>query len=249
MKATRRKEISRTKQRRRKCRPHLFLTLNYHIIDRTIQDSIAISEEAFEAQMAYLREHGYRALSIQQAIDDIYGRRSAPPRSLLLTFDDGYADNVRTALPILQQYGMRATLFVISAYVGQRNRWNPRACYDTLHMTWDDLRFWLAGGCDFGGHSHQHLCMTRLDEEELLASVQVNKRLLEEQLHISPRAFAYPYGRFNQAVQEVVRQHYEVAFAVERGGWNAPADRYAINRVMVLPTWSLAEFGEQLSHR
>ena len=49
----------------------MFLTLNYHIINRAIPDKIAISEEAFEQQLAYLREHGYTTLSLAQAIADI----------------------------------------------------------------------------------------------------------------------------------------------------------------------------------
>jgi peptidoglycan/xylan/chitin deacetylase (PgdA/CDA1 family) len=224
----------------------MFLTLSYHIIDRAIGDNIAISEEAFEAQLDYLRKHDYCSLSLEQAIDDIDGRQAAPPRSVLLTFDDGYADIARTALPLLRHYDMRATLFVISAYVGQSNRWNPRVCYDTRHMTWDELRTWLACGCDIGGHSHDHLCMIRLSEEELQETVQVNKRLLQEQLHITPRAYAYPYGRFNQAAQDVVRQHYEIAFAVEGGSWDVSSDRYAINRMTVYPQWSRADFVEQL---
>ncbi len=224
----------------------MFLALGYHIIDRSIHDNIAISEEAFEAHLTYLHEHAYRALSLEQAIDDINGRQEAPARSVLLTFDDGYSDTVRTALPLLQKYGMRATLFVISAYVGQTNRWNPRACYDAQHMTWDELRCWLACDCDIGGHSHDHLCMTRLNVDELQETVRLNKRLLEEQLQITPRAFAYPYGRFNKAVQDVVRQYYEIAFSVEEGSWGASAGRFAINRMMIYPQWSHAEFAEQL---
>ena|SRR5579864_6386860 len=226
----------------------MFLTLSYHMIDRTIHDEIAISEEAFESQLNYLRGHGYHILSLEQAIDDIDGKRAVPPRSLLLTFDDAYADNARTALPLLQQHGMRATLFVISAYAGQSNRWNPRACYDTRHMTWDELRSWLAGGCEIGGHSHSHLCMTRLHVRELEETVQLNKHLLQERLAVTPRAFAYPYGRFNGVVQDIVRQHYEIAFTIEAGAWDATADRYAINRMMVLPTWSIEEFAMRL-HR
>lgn len=224
----------------------MFLTLGYHIIDRSIHDNIAISEEAFEAQLAYLREHGYSILSLEQAIDDVDGRQAAPSPAVLLTFDDGYADTARTALPLLQKYGMTATLFVISAYVGQSNRWNPRACYDVQHMSWDELGSWLASGCDIGGHSHHHLCMTRLSAQEVQETVQLNKRLLEEQLHITPRAFAYPYGRFNQAVQDVIRQDYEIAFTVENGSWDASSGRFAINRMTVYPQWSHAEFVEQL---
>ena len=124
----------------------MFFTLNYHIINRAISDKIAISEEAFEQQLAYLREHGYTTLSLAQAIADIDGTQKAPSRSLLLTFDDGYADNAHVALPLLQACDMRATLFVITGYIGQSNRWNTRACYDAQHMNWNDLRHWHESG-------------------------------------------------------------------------------------------------------
>jgi peptidoglycan/xylan/chitin deacetylase (PgdA/CDA1 family) len=168
----------------------------------------------------------------------------------LLTFDDGYADNVHVALPILQAYGMHAILFVISDYVGRSNRWNPKACYDVNHLTWDELHLWHTGGCDLGGHSHAHFCLTRLHTNELQEDVLINKRVLEAKLRIPIRAFAYPYGCFYQAVQEIVRQHYEIAFAVDDGGWNARTQRYAINRLTVSPGWSIEEFARQLDrHR
>src|SRR5581483_4248279 len=149
----------------------MFVTLSYHIINSAIRDTIAIAGEAFEQQLAYLNEHGYTTLSLAQAIADSNGIQQAPPRSLLLTFDDGYADNVHVALPLLQAYDMRATLFIITGYIGQSNRWNTRACYDVRHMTWDEVRHWHERGGDLGGHSHLHHCMTRLNAEELQETV------------------------------------------------------------------------------
>lgn len=224
----------------------MFVTLNYHIINSAISDNIAISEVAFEQQLTYLKAHEFTALSLAQAIADIDGDWQAPPRSVLLTFDDGYADSVRVVLPRLQAYGMRATLFVITGYIGQSNRWNTRACYDAQHMTWDELRYWRENGGDVGGHSHLHHCMTRLGLDELRETVKQNKYLLEQQMGIAPRAFAYPYGRFNSAVIDVVRQHYELAFATDRGTWNAGANRYAINRLTVSPAWTIEEFAAHL---
>jgi peptidoglycan/xylan/chitin deacetylase (PgdA/CDA1 family) len=224
----------------------MFFTLNYHIINRAISDKIAISEEAFEQQLAYLREHGYHTLSLAQAIADIDGTQKAPSRSLLLTFDDGYADNAHVALPLLQAYAMRAALFVITGYIGQSNRWNTRACYDAQHMNWNDLRHWHDSGGDIGGHSHLHYCMTRLGYDELQETVRLNKRLIEKETGVTPRAFAYPYGRFNQAVIDVVRQHYELAFATDDGEWDASSHRYAINRLTVSPTWTIEDFARQL---
>ena len=227
----------------------MFVTLSYHIINRAIADKIAISEAAFEQQLAYLREHGYHTLSLAQAIADSDGLQKAPPRSLLLTFDDGYADNTRVALPLLQTYDMRATLFVITGYMGQSNRWNTRACYDAQHMSWNDLRHWHQRGGDIGGHSHLHHCMTRLDHDELEETVRLNKRMIEKETGVVPRAFAYPYGRFNQAVIDVVRQHFEIAFATNGGKWDASSHRYAINRLTIFPAWTIEEFALQLHAR
>ncbi len=224
----------------------MFVTLNYHIINSTISDSIAIGEGAFEQQLVYFSEKGYTTLSLAQAIADLDGAWQAPPRSVLLTFDDGYADTVHVALPRLQAYGMRATLFVITGYIGQSNRWNTRACYDAQHMTWEDLRHWHEKGGDVGGHSHLHHCMTRLSLDELRETVERNKRLLEQEMGSAPRAFAYPYGRFNQAVIDVVRQHYELAFATDGGAWDADLNRYAINRLTVSPAWTIEEFAGRL---
>lgn len=224
----------------------MFLALSYHIINRAIRDKIAISEEAFEAQLDYLQERGYTTLSLEQAIADSVGEQASPPRSVLLTFDDGYSDNARVALPLLQARNMPATLFVISAYVGQNNRWNPKACYDVEHMSWDELRLWQACGCDVGWHSHFHYCMTRLHPRELQETVRVNKHLLEEKLGITLRAFAFPYGGFNQVVMQVIRQHYEIAFAIEDGSWNARSQPCAINRMTVFPAWSIEDFAKQL---
>lgn len=254
----------------------MFVTLLYHIINHAISDRIAISEEAFEAQLSYLRQAGCNILTLEQAIDSV-DRRSivgaglasalatgpaptlatelAPTRSsqrsVLLTFDDGYAETVHTALPLLRAYNMTATLFMLSAYIGQTNRWNPRACYDARHLTWEELQCWLDAGCDLGGHSHAHLCMTRLDEHEMHDAVLLNKHLLEDHLHTRLRAFSYPYGKFNQVTREVVSKQYELAFSVHEGSWNAQVDRHAINRLEIEPGWSIEEFAKRLdeAHR
>lgn len=224
----------------------MFVTLVYHLIDRTIDAKIAIAEAAFEAQLRYLREKHYTILSLAQAIAILNDEQEAPTRPVLLTFDDGYANNLYVALPLLQDYGMTATQFVISAYVGHTNRWNPRASYDVNHMTWDELRQWWENGCDIGGHSHEHFWMTRLNRPEIEAAVGINKSLLEKQLAIPVRAFSYPYGAYNQQVEAVVQESYELAFAVDPKHWDTPIDRFAIPRLSVQPGWSIEDFATRL---
>ncbi|GAC1344878.1 MAG: hypothetical protein NVSMB27_06370 [Ktedonobacteraceae bacterium] len=224
----------------------MFAALAYHIINRTICEKNAISEEAFEHQLRYLHEHGYTVLSLTEAIDILDGKKMAPSRPILLTFDDGYVDNLYVALPVLRTYGMTATLFVISAYVGQTNRWNPKACYDVNHLSWNELRLWQKAGCDIGGHTHTHHCMTRLNTQEMYEAVYVNKRILEEHLQTKMRAFSYPYGAYNHLAREVVSEQYELAFAVDNGGMDASMHRYALHRLSVSSKWSTADFVARL---
>lgn len=224
----------------------MFVTLLYHIINRSVYDKIAIAEEAFEAQLVYLQANDYTMLSLEQAIDILNGTQAAPQRSVLLTFDDGYEDNFSTALPLLRSYGMVATQFVISAYVGRSNRWNPKACYDVNHMTWDELRLWQQAGCSIGGHSHTHLCMSRLSETELHDEVARNKSVLEEHLQTPMRAFSYPYGAFTPLVQRVVSEQYEVAFAVDNGEMLPQTHLHARHRLTVSPKWDITAFAHHL---
>ena len=224
----------------------MFVTLMYHIVDDAIADSIAVGREAFAEQMHLLHVEGYYALTIAEAAAIAQGILTAPPRAVLITFDDGYRDNVEHALPILAEHSLRATLFVISAYIGQRNRWNPKACYDTWHLDWDGLRTWLAAGGDIGGHSHAHLCMTRLDADELRAAVTVNKAVLEDGLGRELVGFSYPYGVYNAQVKRAVQVHYALAFTDTAGVWSPTADRYAINRIGVRPEWTLQEFRKRI---
>jgi len=225
----------------------MFVTLLYHRVDDAIADPIAVGRQAFAAQMQWLHAEGYHALTIAAAAAIAQGVQTAPPRAVLITFDDGYADNVTQALPILAQHGLCATLFVISAYIGQRNRWNPKACYDAWHLDWAGLHAWCAAGGDIGGHSHTHHCMTRLAADELSAAVRVNKTLLEEGLGRELLGFSYPYGVYNAAVQAAVQACYALAFTDNAGVWAPTADRYAINRISVHPAWTLQEFRKRVT--
>ena len=224
----------------------MFVTLMYHMVDDAIDDPIAVGRGAFAEQMRILQAEGYYALTSAEASAIAQGMLAAPPRAVLITFDDGYVDNVEHALPILAEHGLCATLFVISAYIGQRNRWNPKACYDTWHLDWAGLRTWLAAGCDIGGHSHEHLCMTRLDADELRAAVAVNKAVLEDGLGRELVGFSYPYGVYNAQVKRAVQEHYALAFTDTAGVWSPTADRYAINRIGVRPEWTLQEFRKRI---
>jgi peptidoglycan/xylan/chitin deacetylase (PgdA/CDA1 family) len=223
-----------------------FLTLVYHIVDRTIDTRIAVTEEAFEAQLAHLREEGYRMLSLDDVHRIVTAGDEPPPRAVFVTFDDGYADNLYTALPRLRTHGIEATLFVPTAHVGQSNRWNPMACYDTRHLDWGELERWLDGGGRMGGHTHEHLCVGRLGAPELKMAIELNHKLLVERLGVNVPVFSYPFGAVTDAARAEVARLYEAAFVVRGGTWNVREDPFRLNRLAVERTWGIAEFARRV---
>ena len=171
----------------------MFVTLNYHIINRTISDNIAIAEEAFEQQLAYLHEYEYTALSLAQAIADLDGRWQAPPRSVLLTFDDGYEDVFLNALPALQAHHYRAVFYIITGMIGGN------------YMTWGQVYTLFKDGMQISSHTVHHINIGQppapyTTQEELTASKQTLEALLGQPVQF----FCYPTGEpfHNDSVAE-----------------------------------------------
>ncbi len=224
----------------------MFATLMYHIVDRRIHAPIAVSEEAFEAQLAHLRREGYTILTLDDVLAIVSGSSAAPSDGVFVTFDDGYSDNLTAALPRLQEHGIEATMFVPTAHVGHSNGWNPKADYEVRHLDWDGLERWIGGGGRIGGHMHEHVSVKRLDPDALRAALTLNKRLLEERLGQEIRSFAYPYGDISDEARLEVSRLYDTAFSVYDGIWDFRVDRYVINRLAVDHGYGLRDFAHAI---
>ena len=224
----------------------MFVTLMYHIVDRRIDAPIAVSEEAFEAQLAYLRRADYEILSLSDVLRIVAGTQPAPPRGVFVTFDDGYADNLHAALPRLREHGIEATMFVPTAYVGESNAWNQDARYRVRHLGWKELGRWVDGGGRIGGHTHDHASVLRVGLDELRVSLELNKRLLEERVGQDVRAFAYPYGHVTDEAVAAVATLYDVAFSVSQGSWGHRTARFALNRLAVDHQYRVRELADSL---
>jgi peptidoglycan/xylan/chitin deacetylase (PgdA/CDA1 family)/glycosyltransferase involved in cell wall biosynthesis len=223
----------------------MFVTLLYHIVDRRIDEGIAISEEAFDEQLEHLRREGYAVLTLADVLRVVSGE-PPPERAVLLTFDDGYADNLDLALPRLRAHGMEATLFVPTAHVGCNNGWNARARQEVRHLEWRELEQWLDGGGQIGAHTHDHRSVFEMPPVDFGTSLDVNRRLLEDRLGIDVVAFAYPYGVTTIAARDEVARRFDVAWVVEGGTWDPRRDRFQLNRQFVGKHTSIRDFGREL---
>jgi peptidoglycan/xylan/chitin deacetylase (PgdA/CDA1 family) len=163
----------------------------YHrLTARTGLHPVSLSVERFRQQLALLRRLGYRSVSPVAVADALRGGVPLPPRTVALTFDDGYADTLTVALPLLVEHGFTATCYLVAGAVGRTSHWTEPAPL----MDWDGVRDWLAAGMEVGAHSVTHPDLTGVGGARLAAEVTGARQRLEDRLGIPIASFAYPFN-------------------------------------------------------
>jgi peptidoglycan/xylan/chitin deacetylase (PgdA/CDA1 family) len=233
---------------------HPVPVLMYHSIGpvpaESRRRSIFVGAKAFHRQMALLVDIGYRGVTMAEALQVLQAPDSAGATKVCaITFDDGFKDNVEVALPILQQYGHRATCYAVSDRIGGRNDWS----HDVLGVTralagLDDLRTWLSAGMEIGAHTCTHARLTTLDRRLLASEVSGSKLSLEDRFGVPVSQFCYPWGDFDDRVVAAVREAGFVgATTTVRGRARPGVDPFRIPRVHVLNQHWLPQFALKVS--
>lgn len=143
---------------------------------------------------------------------------TCPQRTVAITFDDGYADNLR-AWEELQKRGMRATWFIVTGSIGKAPAWPDDGRPGGPLLTATELCAMAASGMEIGSHTISHARLTKTDNSRLSTELSVSKTALQEVLGAEVSSFAYPYGDFDdRCVDAVRRAGYRVA-CTTRTGW------------------------------
>lgn len=190
-----------------------FPVLMYHSIlkNESRQGDYVISPEVFENDMLYLKNHGYNTVTMQELINYVYEDVPLPQNPVMITFDDGFYNNMVYAVPILQKYEMKAVISIVGVYTEQFSESkdkNPAYSY----LTWDDITELSSGGTvEIGNHTYNmHKSDTRkgcgqlwneTDEEyveALTEDVMTLQDKLEEKCGVTPKVFAYPFGNISR---------------------------------------------------
>ena len=206
--------------------------LAYHSIDDT-GSPISVSPPAFRRQMTLLRDRGYRATSMRDWLSCLESGEWDRGRSVVLTFDDGYANNHEVALPILRELGFRATVFVATDHVGGKADWaTNRDLGDQPLLTWDQLREMADAGNEVEPHTRRHGRLTELTDAELEAEVAGGKEAVERELGRECTSFCYPHGAVDDRVVDVVREHgFRGAVTTEFGFNDDETDPFRLRRI------------------
>ncbi|MCE9613371.1 MAG: polysaccharide deacetylase family protein [Lentisphaerae bacterium] len=209
--------------------------LTYHSIDAS-GSIISLAPATFARQMETLRQLGYRGVSVREWLD--HPGQGGPPdgsppgRPCVITFDDGYQNNLTHALPVLKQCGFGATVF-LSTGVGPRNDWVNAPGVPSLPMlTWPEVRELEAAGIDIQSHGHRHVPLNRLGAADIQTELTTSRQLIAQHVPRPADVLCYPYGAYNEDVIRAAKACGFRAAVTTRFGWNAAAaDRYRIERV------------------
>jgi peptidoglycan/xylan/chitin deacetylase (PgdA/CDA1 family) len=217
----------------------------------------------FARHMAYISQGGYTVLSLQAFYEHLRQRREPRPRSVVITFDDGYASVYRHAFPVLKRYGFPATIFLAAQYVGNGGRfwWDEPMARKRLDigeevrlLSWREIKEMQASGfITFGSHSMTHPHLGQLPKRAIEFELGQSKKVLEENLKQQVAFFAYPfgmktYGDINdETAALLVEKGYSLACTSEMGRNGLNENLYLLKRMGIGREDSLDLFRAKLT--
>jgi peptidoglycan/xylan/chitin deacetylase (PgdA/CDA1 family)/GT2 family glycosyltransferase len=198
----------------------------------------------FAQQMAWLKRRNYHVLSLEQFLYHQREHRLPPPRSVVITIDDGYTDVQRLAYPILQRHRFPATIFVVSGRVGSANQWDQQgALAGRPLLAWSDLKQLAQGSIQLGAHTRTHPHLTTLSATQVQAEVDGSRAEMEREIGSPIHVFAYPYGEYDTVSETAVeRAGFWGSCSVKPGLNPAATSPYLLRRVEIRGTDSLLDF-------
>lgn len=179
----------------------------YHSVTPSSTSDYQITDEMFQRDLEYLSSNGYETVSVQQLVDYTNGKGELPPKPVMLTFDDGFYNNLSLALPLLKEFDMCAVVSVVGKYTDVDAVKDPHSdAYS--YLTWEDITLLAKSGhVEIGSHTYDlHSmegragCSIMYGEDVqrytamLTEDLQKLQNRMWEETGITPTVFAYPYG-------------------------------------------------------
>ncbi len=202
--------------------------LAYHAVEEG-PGPLCIDPTAFAAVVETFAAAGFSSVTAGALVEHLDTGTPLPHRTVVFTFDDGYASVHRHAFPVLARHGFTATVFPVTAHLGDTNRWDDgRAEIPTLElMTRAQVEDLAEAGWEIGGHTHTHRPMPSLDDREVTEELARSNDILAELSGTEVRSFAYPFGLHDARVRHLAASVYPLCLEIgaDRFSASSPRDR------------------------
>lgn len=202
--------------------------LMYHAIDNNDKvTKLSVNPASFERQMKFLHDHKYNVVTLERVVKYLERKEPIPPKTVAITFDDGFYNNYQYAFPVLKKYDLPATIFVIVGSVGKPG-----------YLGWKEIREMVDSGViEIGSHTISHKWLPAMGTKQLKDELNNSKMRLEKETGKPISVLCYPIGAHNDRVErETAAAGYACAVATNPGPL-APIDNaYAIKRIKISRT-------------
>jgi len=202
------------------------ILMYHHIDDRGKLSSLSVSPENFRRQMRFLSERNYNVISLSELVQAKKDKKELPRNTVVITFDDGYENNYISAFPVLREYDLPATIFVIVGSIGEKG-----------YLSYEQINQMLSSGLiALGSHSLSGDYLPGKTILELVEQIRDSKMVLQDNLNKRIKLFCYPIGGFSPEIQEFVKKYgYKAACTTNRGRKKAYLndDIFALKRIKI----------------
>lgn len=207
------------------------IVLTYHsIMDEPATEyaNFFVRQSDFEEQIAFLKSEGFEFLFAHE-----YDKPCK--KGVIITFDDGYKDNLTTALPVLQKYNAKATIFVTTGLLGRQ-----------LYLTEEDVKLMAANPLiSFGSHTVSHPDLTSAsDAADIAEEFSESKDVLENLTGQDVETVAYPFGAINTMVTKIASEYFGFGYATT---WGYSGDLFSIKRITISRDTKISDFRQYFS--
>jgi len=214
--------------------------LMYHYVEPwpanadLMRQGLTVQPDDFSAQMAYLAENGYTAISLYAVLEALTVGKTLPPKPVALTFDDGYQTLADYAFPVLEPLGFTGTVFVITEFADREL---------AAYLTWPQLRALYTRGWAIEPHTKTHAILAGASRDKQIYEMLGSIQSIEAHIGARPRFFCYPTGKYDALTLQLARElELWGAVTTRPGRQHQFSDRFVWTRVRVDGRGSLQDF-------
>ncbi|MDA3905699.1 MAG: polysaccharide deacetylase family protein [Bacteroidales bacterium] len=199
----------------------------YHRFGDERYPSTNISIKDFRKHLEYLKNNEYRVITLGQAVEFLNRGKPIPEKTVALSIDDGYQSFLENGMPLLREYGYKATLFINTNQFGSGDL-----------LSEEEIRQLIKEGIEIQNHSHSHAYFVNLDPKELAEAFRndllKSQSIFLEKFGFKPNLYSYPYGEYTPDMQDILKKEgYVAAIAQKSGVISSFSDPYALPRFPV----------------
>ena len=230
--------------------PNWIPILMYHKVpdqDLASEHKIFVNKNNFEKHLQFFKKINFKTLTFGDLKQFRTGQRSFkefPKKPLILTFDDGYVDNLLNAKPLLNKYGFKAQVFLLANQNIDSNTWDQKtastvessAAEKHMIVTSIERQKWICPEFEIGSHGLNHNKMPLMSRYEKILELTESKKSLEKEFGQKITTFAFTYGDTDEECAECCQEAgYDYGVNTDQGGLHLEDDPYSIFRVNMFP--------------